>query len=132
MLRPRTIPQPVRFLVIGGVATLTHLACALALTRAMPEASLYAVNAAAFAVAFFVSFYGHTHVTFRRGGSMMKFLVVAIAGFALNNLLLNGAKRLGASHEWALALAIGLVPVFTYIASSLWAFAVRRPTSTED
>lgn len=132
MLHPRKLSQPVRFLMIGGLATLTHLACALVLTRTMPGTSIYVVNAAAFAVAFFVSFYGHTYVTFRRGGSMTKFFVVAIAGFALNNLLLHGARRLGASHEWALVLAIGLVPVFTYIASSLWAFAVRGPASTDE
>lgn len=131
---PRTlaIPQSLRFLIVGGLATLTHLASALALNRAMPGVSIYAVNAAAFAIAFFVSFYGHTYVTFRRGGSMTKFFVVAIAGFALNNILLHGAARLGASHAWSLALAIGLVPIFTYVASSLWAFAASRPDRAND
>lgn len=117
--------RPIRFLLIGALATLTHLACALLLAWAFPDISIYLVNATAFAVAFVVSFYGHTHVTFRRGGKMSRFLLVALAGFGLNNLLLHGAKSLGAPPVLALALAIGLVPVFTYIASSLWAFSVK-------
>lgn len=127
MQRSHRTSQPLRFLLIGALATLTHLACALALAWGVPELSVYLVNGAAFAVAFLVSFYGHTYVTFRRGGSMAKFLLVALAGFGLNNLLLLGGKRAGLAEELALVLAIGLVPVFTYIASSLWAFSANKP-----
>lgn len=127
MQRSYRPPQPLRFLIIGALATLTHLVCALALAWSAPDLSVYLINAVAFAIAFLVSFYGHTYVTFRRGGSMARFLLVALAGFGLNNLLLHGGKRAGLAQEVALVLAIGLVPVFTYIASSLWAFSAKKP-----
>ncbi|PJJ96375.1 polysaccharide biosynthesis protein GtrA [Lysobacteraceae bacterium NML91-0213] len=121
--------RPLRFIMIGLLATLTHLVTAFLLTWAAPQLSVYLANSLAFCVAFMVSFYGHTHFTFGRRGSLTKFLLVSISGFALNNLILHGAQMLGVAPRLALALAIAIVPVFTYVASSIWAFS-RRDTPT--
>lgn len=113
--------RPLRFILVGGLATLVHILVAgslLALFTLQP----YVANLIAFLVAFGVSYCGHRYLTFARQGSILRFLAVAIAGFALNNLLLTGLLALGLSAFLAIVVATALVPVFSYLASSLWAF----------
>lgn len=113
--------RPLRFILVGGLATLVHILVAgtlLALSALRP----YGANLVAFLVAFGVSYCGHRYLTFARQGSILRFFVVAIAGFALNNLLLTGLLALGLSAFLAIVVATALVPVFSYLASSLWAF----------
>ncbi|KTT41137.1 hypothetical protein RSA46_04675 [Pseudomonas oryzihabitans] len=113
--------RPLRFILVGGLATLVHILVAGALLATF-SLQPYVTNLGAFLVAFGVSYCGHRYLTFARQGSIARFFIVAIAGFALNNLLLTGLLALGLSAFLAIVVATALVPVFSYLASSLWAF----------
>lgn len=115
--------QILRFGLVGGLATLTHLAVATALLAALPAAHPVAVNVVAFLVAFVVSFVGHSRYTFRTKGSLPKFLIAALTGLAANNLVLVGLIALGAPalpSLWAATLA---APAVVYVISKTWAFS---------
>lgn len=118
--------RPLRFLIIGGAATAMHLIVAASLFSLHFGASPYLVNLIAFLVAFVVSFYGHRHVTFKTHGSMRRFLVVAIGGFFVNNLILMLCLKLSLGEMLSVAIATLCVPVLTYLASSLWAFKTEE------
>lgn len=117
----KSAARPLRFALVGAVATLVHMAVATLLLGlcAWPP---YAANLGAFLIAFGVSYLGHRHVTFARAGSPWRFLLVALGGFGLNNLLLTGLLACGVPALAALLVATALVPVFSYLLSSLWVF----------
>lgn len=114
--------QPARFILVGGLATGTHLIVAGLILLMAPGVIPYLVNFAAFLAAFLVSFYGHRHITFRVKGSMKRFFVIAAGGFALNNLILTACLALSISSFISICIATSCVPVLTYLASSFWAF----------
>lgn len=114
--------RPLRFIVVGGVATLTHLAVATTLILTIPTILPYLANLCAFTVAVVVSYLGHRHITFATRGSMLKFSAVSIGGFALNNMILAAGLHWQFPPIAAVAIATLCVPVLTYIASALWAF----------
>ena len=114
--------RPLRFLLVGGAATATHLASAALMLLVVPSALPYLINLFAFTLAFVVSFLGHRHITFGTHGSLSKFLVVALCGFALNNLILALGLHWNLSALVAITIATLCVPILTYIASALWAF----------
>lgn len=118
--------QPFRFIIVGGVATATHLLVAALLFTFYSAPSPYAVNVIAFMMAFIVSFYGHRHITFQTRGSMSRFFIVAIAGFVTNNVILTGCLWLGFDGLVAVVIATACMPVLTYLASSLWAFKKKE------
>lgn len=111
-----------RFIFIGGSATLVHSVIALLLITVVSSVNLYLANSIAFGCAFFVSFYGHKHITFKKNGSILKFFMVSFMGFILNNTILTGAVYLGTSRSIGIIIATVSVPVVTYIVSSLWVF----------
>ncbi|OHV13022.1 GtrA family protein [Kushneria phosphatilytica] len=114
--------KPLRFMFVGGIATLVHMCVAAAVLSARPESSAFLANVIAFVVAFLASFYGHRHLTFSTRGSMRRFFIVAVAGFALNNVILSIGLALSAPKLIAIIIATAFVPVLTYLASSMWAF----------
>lgn len=118
--------QPFRFLIVGGVATLTHMLVVALVFARYEEPSPYAANIIAFIVAFLVSFYGHRHITFQTRGSICRFLIVAIAGFLANNAILTACLFFGLDDFIAVIIATACVPVLTYLASSLWAFKTKE------
>ena len=113
------------FLVVGGVAALTHMAVfALAQAHMWPEVA----NALGFGVAFFVSFAGHRLLSFRDAATSVRtsfgrFLITALAGFAANEgvfvLLLRG---LGWPSLVALFFALVFAAGQTFLLSRFWAF----------
>ncbi|WP_447553425.1 GtrA family protein [Vreelandella sp. EE22] len=118
----RDIFQPFRFLVVGALATATHLLVATLLFVLLGAPSPYLVNVIAFVVAFMVSFLGHRYITFKTNGSLGRFFLVAVGGFLANNAILTAGLALGMESLPAVILATASVPVLTYLASSLWAF----------
>ena len=117
--------RPVRFALVGLAATFTHVGLAWLILRMEPLANPYAVNCLAYAVGFFVSYFGHRYLTFGTTGSIARFLLVATSGFALNNLLVAALLAASASSFLAILVATAIVPVLTYVASSLWVFRRR-------
>lgn len=118
--------RPMRFLIVGGLATLAHMLVAASVFAVHATASPYAANIIAFLVAFMVSFYGHRHITFQTRGSMRRFFLVAIGGFLANNAILTGFLAMGIDDLIAVIIATACVPVLTYLASSLWAFKEKE------
>jgi len=123
--------QIARFGLVGGAATATHFLVALTLI-ALAVHPLWA-NAWAFVVAFQISFFGHRGFTFRNrkmplGISARRFVVTALVGFALSELLLAALLHWSEiSNTFALVIALATVAVFTFIMGRYWAFA--PPTS---
>lgn len=67
-------------------------------------------------MAFVGSYCGHRYLTFAREGSILRFFVVALAWFALNNLVLTGLLALGLSAVLVIIVATARVPVFDHLA----------------
>jgi putative flippase GtrA len=113
------------FGVVGVAAALTHAAVFGLLKSALwPELA----NAAGFAVAFFVSFFGHRFLSFQDAGtglwtSLRRFAATALLGFAVNEavfvLLLRG---LGWPSWPALIAALVVAAGQTFVLSRFWAF----------
>ncbi len=120
------IRQVFRFSLIGGAATLIHLLVGVTLIHAGWGPLI--ANAAAFCVAFIVSFAGHFGYTFSAdsssmSGSLVRFLVVALTGFATNEVILAGLlTRHILSPTTTLIVSTGLVALGTFILCRRWAF----------
>jgi putative flippase GtrA len=113
----------VRFGIVGGFATLTHVLVAWLLLAAFPGSSVFLINLMAFSVAFLVSFFGHRHFTFCTTGSLGRFLVAALLGVAVNNSCLLAMSGFGFHGLAAIILAAVLSPLVVFTLSKYWAFA---------
>lgn len=115
-----------RFAVVGGGATIVHLAVATSLVRSFPGMSIFHVNAVAFSVAVFVSFIGHSVFTFKAKGSLVRFVATAVVGLGCNNIV--AYALLWATDIKLLSIATGTLaaPVVVYILSSFWVFTIKK------
>ena len=119
------------FAVIGVAASVTHVIVALSAARWLGMAPLTA-NTVAFCVALCVSYLGNAVVTFRvepwRLRAFLKFCVLAVAGFILNQAIVYGLTvRLGWPFWASLLVVVALVPPATFVLSKVWAFAPSLP-----
>jgi putative flippase GtrA len=121
------LAQILRFVGVGGIATLTHVLTALAASRLMPVTPQGA-NLAGFAAGVVVSYIGHARLTFgaplRSGPQFLRFVVLSLTGLAASSLtvwLVTGVMGLG----FGLAMGtVGLiVPAVSYLAMRFWVFA---------
>ena len=124
--RRALVLQMLRFGAVGIGATLTHLATAWATHHGL-GLSAFAANLAGFLVAFCVSYFGHFYWSFRlkegHGRSLGRFLVVAVTGYALSNVVVwLVVHRWGQSFDLALLGILMVVPTTSYVLSRLWAF----------
>jgi putative flippase GtrA len=121
------VPRSVRFLVIGGLAFLTHLACVLIVVGqfAMPP---LAANCLGFIAAFSLSYFGHKNWTFSAGSSdhsttFSRFAIVAIIGFAVNEGLYAVLLSVFAlEYRLSLVITLCVASASTFILSRNWAF----------
>jgi putative flippase GtrA len=123
-----------RFGIIGLTAAAIHYWSVVALVELAGAAPLHA-NVGGFAIAFWCSYFGHRHWTFadRHGidaaRSFFRFLATALLGFLLNQCLFYLLLTyLRLPYFVALAIAVCVVALLTYLLSRIWAFrAPRRP-----
>lgn len=119
---------------VGGIATLVHVAVFSLLLETTAISPLQA-NLLAFSVAFLFSFSGHYHLTFGHVTSvnpqprraLLRFLVVALIGLALNSAvveLITGLLHL--HYFYAVALMVTAVPACLFLLSKYWAFAAPK------
>jgi putative flippase GtrA len=125
-----TLRQFLRFGVIGVAATLTHIAAALVMIERL-GIDIMAANAFAFCIAFPVSYFGNHAWTFRANGGhgmhVPRFLATSLGGLALNQAIVFVATRhFGLHYLTAILIVVALVPLLTFVASKLWAFAGAR------
>jgi putative flippase GtrA len=119
------------FFVVGLAATAVHALMALA-ARDLGHASPMAATAAGYLCAVGVSYLGNARFTFGRpalhGPQFVRFMVVSLSGFAVNaGLTWLLSSRLGWPFPATLAVIVVVIPVLSFTASKLWAFADRPP-----
>ncbi|MGN0894585.1 MAG: GtrA family protein [Succinivibrio sp.] len=116
----------VRFVIVGGLATLTDLL----LTTLMFFVTSFSPNAIttiAFVLAFFVSFFGHRFFTFKKSGNPIHFLVLALCTLGIRNALVWLFIYILDMHAYvSLILACALVTLITYFVSKFMIFTDKR------
>ena len=117
------------FLAVGATAALVHAAVVWMLVSSAQLAPLVA-NVGGFAVAFWVSFFGHRYLSFTHGRhspwqrALPRFALVAGLAFGGNELLYALLLHFtDLPYLLALVLVLGLVAVGTYLLSRFWAFS---------
>ncbi len=120
-----------RFGIVGLTAAAVHYWVVIALVELLYIVPLQA-NFGGFFVAFWVSYFGHRHWTFSDAvathtegthSSFLRFLLVALLGFCMNEFLFYLLLRYaGWPYYFALAVVVFTVAVMTYVLSRLWAF----------
>lgn len=140
MSRRRAAPPPLsrlwRFGIAGGAATVVHVAIGLGLHRGLALSPLWA-NGIAFAAAVVVNFAAQARLTFpeaRAGGeAFLRFVAVALAGFALSQAIVAAVTGPLARPYWlALLLALAVVPALSFWAMRRWAFRGHSSASSSD
>jgi len=119
--------QFLRFVVVGVASTLTHIAVAIVLNEMLSLSALVA-NFLAFTTPVLVSYLGNHGWTFSRRGQhsryLPRFVLVALTGMALNQLIVYGIVDLGGlSYRLALATVVLIVPMFSFALNQMWVFA---------
>ncbi len=118
--------QGLRFVLVGGAATLCHLLVAFALLAAGMEADK--AKLLAFLAALLLSFQGHSRFSFQGHGrrtsrAFARFSAVAGCGFAANQAVFAlAAGPLGWSAPTALAAAVGTAAAASFALNRFWAF----------
>jgi putative flippase GtrA len=116
------------FVAVGALATLVHFGVVTALVSGGGWTPL-AANAAAWCVAFGVSFTGHWRLSFAAQRAPLwraarRFLLISALAFAANQmayaLLLAHS---GWGYQWALVVVLGGVAAATWAAGRRWGFA---------
>ena len=117
-----------RFGFVGIVATAVHTSVGLGLHEIVGMLPFWA-NMIAFCCALGVSFFGQTRLTFpdstADGGAFVRFVVVAVSGLGLNQLIVWVMTSLVGSPYWlALIIIFCTVPGVTFLLLKFW--ALRR------
>ena len=123
MTMQKNIWQLLRFALVGGVATLVHLTVAMLLYfSVLKNTSVFCINIISFSCALIFSYYGHRYFTFNRPGGFLKFAFASFLGFFINNISLYVLVFFGISEVVGLIVSIIIVPMLTYLLSSIWVF----------
>lgn len=119
------IARAVRFIGVGGLATLVHIAIALAAEAGFGMNEL-AANLAGWIAAVSVSYFGHLHVTFGAAWAparqVPRFVIISLAGLAASSAIVALVTGLGGSFAVAMVLVAVGVPVVTFFMLSFWVF----------
>ena len=103
-----------RFVVVGGAATVTDLAITISL-ELLTELNENAITSIAFICAFWVSYFGHRYITFKEKGNPWSFLMLAVFTLLLRNLIVYLLVSYVIAGLPALIIAMAVVTVITYI-----------------
>ena len=120
------VQQVPLFAVVGGLATLTHVAFALA-ARKLAGLTPLEANLVGYLAAVGVSYLGNARFTFRRavlhGPQFVRFVVVSLAGLALTQgLTWLLVERLGWPFWAGLGVVAVAVPALSFVLQRIWAF----------
>ena len=119
------------FVVVGVVATACNYVAALAAQHILGCGPLLA-GLAGYVSAVGVSYFGNAVLTFRRpalhGPQVLRFMIISLAGLAINlSLVFTGTRLLGWPLWAALIPVVAIVPAATFVMSKFWAF--REPVA---
>jgi putative flippase GtrA len=118
--------QAMKFVTVGGGATLVHVLAALTLNSLAHMAPLRA-NFLAFLVASCVSYLGNWFWTFdassRHAFSLPRFAALSLSCFALNQaMVFGGVEQLGQPLWLAMVPVVAIVPAFGFWLSKTQVF----------
>lgn len=124
------IYELLRFVLVGGLATLTDLCVTMVLFFCSDWMSVHenSVTTLAFCVAFFVSYFGHRFFTFHHQGSILHFLLLSGSMLILRNILVYAMVSLWMRGLPPIILAMAAVTVLTYLISKYKIFAEKKRT----
>ena len=126
ILQGQGIFEILRFVAVGGLATLTDLTVTLLIFFIVPGVHENIVTTCAFAVAFFVSYFGHRYFTFKQQGSIWRFLALSGSMLVLRNLLVFIMVTYWMRGLPPIIIAMALVTIITYLISKYGVFAGSR------
>lgn len=126
--------QFARFAVVGGTATLTHVALAMLCYEILDLRPLWA-NFFAFCGAVLVSYLGNHRWTFAMRGEHLsrfpRFVVIALTGLALNQSIVYATVEvMGWDYRVALACVITIVPTLSFLLNRGWVFSTKKVSDT--
>jgi len=118
--------QFLKFALVGGVATATHVLAALILFY-ISGLGAFSANLMGFVSAWLVSYGGNRYWTFVASGphrvTAPKFLLVSIVGLLLNMAIIYLACDVMNLPFWlGLAIVVAVVPILQFAASRYWVF----------
>ncbi|MGN1280379.1 MAG: GtrA family protein [Succinivibrio sp.] len=117
-----TFREFVRFVIVGGLATLTDFFLTTLMFFAT-SLSPNAITTLAFVLAFFVSFFGHRFFTFKKRGNPLSFFVLALCNLGIRNFFVWLFIYILNMHAYiSLLLACALVTGITYFVSKFVIF----------
>ena len=124
MMKNGGVFELLRFAIVGGLATIVDLAVTFTMVYGLDMGQHEnIVTSLAFAIAFFVSYFGHRFFTFHKNGSALKFLALALSTLVLRNVIVWGLTEFHIMRGIApLILAMALVTIITYIVSKFGIF----------
>ena len=116
-----------RFALVGALASCTHNVIAL---LSAGHITLYGANLLGYMAAVAISYFGHQRYSFRlaaqdisHSSQLPRFVLGSLSGLALSYLLLALARQVLDAPNWlALALAVGLVPVYAFLFNKRFVF----------
>lgn len=119
--------QLARFVSVGGLATLLHIALFVAAVELI-KLSPVSASVVAFSGAFILSYILNRRWTFSSRGrhqvELPRFFLVALSGLLLNVLIIYVVVEVYSSpYLFGLALVVMLVPLLSYVLNKNWAFS---------
>lgn len=119
--------EAMRFAMVGVAATAAHYTVALLLAD---YGNVYGANLLGYLAAVAISYFGHQRVSFQLAPGdishrrqLPRFVLGSLGGLALSYLVLAIAAHLLGAPDWlALAAAVGLVPIYSFLFNKLWVF----------
>ena len=118
--------QAAKFAVVGLIATVIHILVAWIFIKYF-RINPFVSNIFAFTTAFFVSFISHYTWVFKakrsKHSALKRFLLVAIFGFTVNNVVLIALLRIGIADPFnSIFISALFVPAVSYILNRNWTF----------
>lgn len=118
------------FGLTGACAALVHMLLVWLLVTQIFYLLPLQANIFAFLISFWISYLGHSHLTFNTkkhkvSYAVPRFFMVATMSFVLNETLYFFLLHFTPlPYLWALFLVLGIVPVFTFTLSKCWVFKI--------
>ena len=113
--------QATRFIIVGIAATLTDLCVSWLVWHIFAwHETLAAVIG--FAVAFWVSYFGHRFFTFRTFGNPFQFFLLAVSMLGLREVMIYGLTAVGVRGFVALFIPLCVVTMITFVISKYKVF----------
>ncbi|SEM39002.1 Putative flippase GtrA (transmembrane translocase of bactoprenol-linked glucose) [Pseudomonas sp. ok272] len=118
------IKRGLRFAVTGLLVTALHAVVAVLFIHYVSPLPPLA-NGVAFAVATVVSYVINTTWSFSsrlHGRTLLRFMLVSVAGFFLAMLVAWVAQRAGLNYLWGIGAVALTIPAFTFVLHNFWTY----------